>query len=133
MIARAGSGWQTVLADLSMILFMVTAAAEGEAPDPLQPVPVPAPALPALEEPVAIWSSATDAPALSRWLAEQGSDSRLRLTIVATPATRAAAFDLANSADRPARVIIEPAGAGPVAAFLTYDVHSKSSPQGETR
>ena len=27
MIARAGSGWQTVLADLSLILFMVTAAA----------------------------------------------------------------------------------------------------------
>lgn len=32
MIARAGSGWQTVLADLSLILFMVTAAAVQDAP-----------------------------------------------------------------------------------------------------
>ncbi len=31
VIARAGSGWQTVLADLSLILFMVMAAAVSDA------------------------------------------------------------------------------------------------------
>ena len=36
MIARVGSGWQTVLADLSIILFMIAASAvsqAGEEPD----------------------------------------------------------------------------------------------------
>lgn len=131
MIARPGSGWQTVLADLSMILFMVTAAAVGEAPE--QPPVAPLTALPALEEPVAVWSGGTGATALAEWLAEQGDDKRLRLTIVATRATGAAALDLANHAGRPARIIIEPAGNGPLAAFLTYDVHPQSLSRGETR
>ena len=32
MNARAGSGWQTVLADLSLILFIVMASAVNETP-----------------------------------------------------------------------------------------------------
>ena len=48
MIARLGSGWQTVLADLSLILFMITAAAVSQAPaQPAQLAP-PAAALDAL-------------------------------------------------------------------------------------
>lgn len=127
MIARAGSGWQTVLADLSLILFMVMAAAVDDAP--IRPVaavtpiasPPPAPlAPPALGEPVAVWRGST-ADELARWLAAQPADPRQRLTIVAPPGAAPAALDLARRAGRPARVLIEPEGQGAPYAALTYD------------
>lgn len=116
MIARMGSGWQTVLADLSLILFMVTASAVSEAPAaPMQSAPV----LPALGEPAAVWRQAPGAPPLASWLAAS-PDPRLRLTIIAAPAEAAAALRLAGAAGRPARVLIEPEAKG-IAATLTYD------------
>lgn len=82
MIARAGSGWQTVLADLSLILFMTTAAALSAAPEdagpPSRAAQPPSPA----SEPLAIYRPAPAAPPLSQWLAEQAPDPRQRLTIV---------------------------------------------------
>ena len=114
MIPRAGSGWQTVLADLSLILFMVTAAgisesgAEGSAP--------------ALAEPVAQWRGGTGAPDLAAWLAAQASDPRQQLTIVAPPAAAEAALALAKRSGRPARVLLDPRFAGPPLATLAYDV-----------
>ena len=123
MIARAGSGWQTVLADLSLILFMVTAGAAAQA----GPDAAPAPPLvdPALGEPVAVWREAGDP--LGTWLANQSNDPRQRLTIVVPYATDPAsaapkALALAQSAGRPARLLFEPGGAGDAYATLTYDV-----------
>ncbi len=122
MIARAGSGWQTVLADLSLILFMVTAAVVAEPGTTVAPSPPHAvPALPALGEPVAVWSSAPGAPALGDWLARTGQDPRLRLTIVAAPPDAQGALTLAAQAGRPARVLIEPEASGPPLVTLTYD------------
>ncbi len=124
MIARAGSGWQTVLADLSLILFMVTAAVVSEDPGTARPAPpaLPArPALPALGEPVAVWSAAAGRPGLAEWLAATAHDPRLRVTIVASPVEAEAALQLARSAGRPARVLIEPDAQGPPLATLTYD------------
>jgi hypothetical protein len=117
MIARAGSGWQTVLADLSLILFMVTASALSEAPvtTPSRPADV----LPALGEPVALWRQGPDVPALKDWLSAN-PDPRLRLTIMASPVEATTAVALANEAGRPARILIEPGGTGVIAA-LTYD------------
>ncbi|MFM5924014.1 MAG: hypothetical protein ACKOPG_07515 [Novosphingobium sp.] len=116
MIARMGSGWQTVLADLSLILFMVTASAVSQTPAvPGQARPV----LPALGEPAAVWRQAAGAPPLASWLAAS-PDPRLRLTIVAAPAEAAAALKLAGAAGRPARVLVEPEASG-IAATLTYD------------
>lgn len=128
MIVRAGSGWQTVLADLSLILFMVTAAALQQAQD--QParaaVPIPPVAPPALAEPVALWRAAHDGPGLRQWLASQPVDPRLRLTIVAHHAgdparAGAAALALAREAGRPARIVIEADGREGISAALTYD------------
>lgn len=119
MIARAGSGWQTVLADLSMILFMVTASAASEAP-PSPPPPPPAATLPALGDPVALWQKGEGGPSLKDWLVSAAPDPRLRLTIMAPPEQSATALALAASAGRPARVLIEP-GTGGVIAALTYD------------
>ena len=107
MIARMGSGWQTVLADLSLILFMVTATALSDSP---AKAPPPAPlALPALGEPVAVWRSEPGGPSLEDWLASQAADPRQRLTLVAAQLAR------------PARVLIEPGLSGPPYAALTFD------------
>jgi hypothetical protein len=119
MNARAGSGWQTVLADLSLILFMVTAAAVSQAPPeaavkPLSPVP-------ALGEPVAVWRGEPGAPPLAQWLALAGADPLLRLTIIAPAREAAAAQALAATAGRPARIVLEAEAGGPVLAALTYD------------
>lgn len=123
MIGRSVSSWQTVLADLSLILFMVTASALGDAPAP-KPLPPPAPpakpAVPALGEPVALWRDAAGAPALKDWLAQSANDPRLRLTILATPENAARALALAANASRPARIVLEPGRSG-VEAALVYD------------
>ena len=118
MIARTGSGWQTVLADLSLILFMITAAAASELPT-APPAP-PSPVLPALGEPVAVWRAGPGAPSLRDWLARSGLDPRLRLTIMAAPEQAQAALSLAALAGRPARILLEPQ-AGVPSAMLTYD------------
>lgn len=115
MIARAGSGWQTMLADLSLILFMITAAAASELPT-APPIPV----LPALGEPVAVWRAGPGAPSLRDWLASSGPDPRLRLTILAGPDQAQMALTMAAGAGRPARILLEPQ-AGVPSAMLTYD------------
>ena len=123
MNARMGSGWQTVLADLSMILFMVTAAAVSEAPA-ASPAPRPRPTpivLPALGQPVAVWRARPGGPSLAEWLAGQAADPRQRLTLVAAPADGPALLHEASRLPRPARVLIEPGLNGPPYAALTYD------------
>ena len=128
MIARMGSGWQTVLADLSLILFMITAAAVNDAKHSPPPVPVATSVTPALGEPVAVWGSAPGAPPLRDWLAHSAADARLRLTIVAPPAAAQEALSLAASSGRPARVLIEPGMQGAPLATLTYDQAGLAQP-----
>lgn len=118
-MVRAGSGWQTVLADLSLILFMTTAAAVSEAP--AEPPAAPQLRLPALGEPVAVWRSGPGGPSLNAWLAGEPADSRLRLTLVAAPSDGPAALAMAATATRPARVLIEPGLTSQPYATLTYD------------
>lgn len=122
MIARAGSGWQTVLADLSLILFMTTAAAVNDATGspPARPATQDA-SLPALAQPVAVWTAAAGGPDLRQWLAGAGNDPRLRLTILAPIAASGQALALAGAAGRPARVVLDPDRTGPVQAMLGYD------------
>lgn len=124
MIARAGTGWQYVMTDLSMILFMITAAAVSDAPPPppLAAVRPKAPiAPPALGEPIAVWRGGADGPGLAQWLAMQPADPRQRLTLVAPVAMASEALRLAANAGRPARVLLEPEGEGTPFATLTYD------------
>ncbi|MEQ1541736.1 MAG: hypothetical protein ABL926_05725 [Novosphingobium sp.] len=119
MKARAGTGWQYVMTDLSLILFMITAAALREAPaEAHRPSPL---AAPALGEPVAVWRGGADAPGLRQWLASQGADPRQRLTVIAPLRDAAAAVALAQGAGRPARVVLEPDASGAPYAALTYD------------
>lgn len=139
MIARPGqTGWQTILADLSLILFMITASAlsVAEAPHPASAAPkAAAPHLvtpSARAEPVGVWREGEGAPPLANWLAEQGSDPRLRLSIVvrylAGEGRRDAALDraaaLAAQAGRrgaSARLVVEPGAVAGTSATLGYD------------
>jgi len=128
VIARAGSGWQTVLADLSLILFMLSASALSQAGDGTAERPVSRAPSPRAE-PLAVWREAAGSPALGDWLAAQAPDPRAQLTILAPygpggqTAALAQATRLAADAARAgvtARVVVEP-GAGETTATLAYD------------
>jgi hypothetical protein len=142
VIARPiGSGWQTILADLSLILFMVTASALANAPDaPLGPdVPVshaappppPPPVAPSVRaEPVGVWRAGPDAPPLATWLNDVARDPRLRLTIAVHYAAggRAGALyqarvlsEAAGPRAADARIVVEPGQPAGASATVGYD------------
>lgn len=139
MSARASVGWQTSLADLSLILFMITAAAvsrqQAGAPaahahavrnrEAARAAPSPQ------AEPLAVYLDAPGAPPLADWLAQQTLDPRQQVTITARYGTErggqeraiAAAARLvreAGKAGREARVVIEP-GEGPARVVIAFD------------
>lgn len=126
MSRRSVLGWQTSLADLSLVLFLVVAAAAGRHGT------APAKAAPSIQsEPLAVYAATPDAPPLADWLAGQAVDPRQQLTITARygPEVEAQAKALAEAArlladakaqGRSARVVIEP-GAGPARVALAYD------------
>ena len=119
MIARVGSGWQTVLADLSLILFMVTASAVSQARDD--------PAAPsggfAMAEPVAVWRPSPTGPTLTQWLSAQQADPRMKLTLfVHAPAGgEGDALRLVGTAAPDARVVIDREPGPPLEAILAFD------------
>ncbi|MEE4451862.1 hypothetical protein [Novosphingobium resinovorum] len=119
-------GWQTSLADLSLILFMLAAAALHQRPPAKQPDR----ASPQ-SEPVAVYEAASGAPRLDDWLAQQAADPRQQLTIITRygprPGAREAALreaarllEEAGQAGRAARIVVEPGG-GPARVALAYD------------
>lgn len=123
---NGGYGWQTSLADLALILFMLSAAALHQRP----PAKGPERASPQ-SEPVAVYEAARDAPGLDEWLAQQAADPRQQLTITTRygrqPGAREAALREAarllaeaGQAGRAARIVVEP-GAGPARVALAYD------------
>ncbi|MCW1428827.1 hypothetical protein [Novosphingobium sp. JCM 18896] len=139
---RSGSGWQYLLADLSLILFMVTAAALASAEDaPAKPA---RPAVAARQEAasaknssplsqqgevLALYRAAPGAPPLGQWLRDQSADARQQLTIVAQyrPGEQARAMSQAavlaqdaGQAGLRARIVIEP-GQGGTTAALAFD------------
>jgi hypothetical protein len=125
MIARMGTGWQTLMADLSIILFMITAAALSQQGGEQKPAQMPS----QRSEPVAVYRAGHGAPPLGEWLAGQPRDPRQMLTIVSTysPGHEGPALDLASAMARDAataqqltRVVIEP-GEGEATATLAYD------------
>jgi hypothetical protein len=143
--APIAAGWQTILADLSLILFMVTAAALANAPDgpmaPMAPAPpksVPPPqvrprppvAASPRAEPVGVWSDGPGVPPLADWLAQQGRDPRLRVTILvrhgpgrgrAALAQAEALVDAAGPRGAAARIVIEQGPGDSASVLLAYD------------
>ncbi len=139
MIVRAGTGWQYALADLSLILFLVTASALAQAS---QSRPVVQPAAPPIaaaigSEPVAVWSASPQAPPLARWLGSVGADPRLEVQVVVRYASggRAAAIAQANEiavAGGPraaaARILVEPGPRSGASVSLVYASETQSAP-----
>lgn len=136
MTGQVSMNWATTLADLAIILFLITAAdlsnAEiaASAAEPTAAV--------ATAEPIALYRPDGSAPPLARWLATQPDDPRQQLTIVVRyrpgDADRMAAEGMrlvsqAEAAGRDPRLIAEPDERSEVAAVLAYD----SSPQAMAR
>jgi hypothetical protein len=141
MIVRTGTGWQTLMADLSIILFMVTAAALSQA-GPGKAQAGKAELAPSQRgEPIAIYRAGNGAPPLAQWLDTQARDERQMLTVVSTyrPGKQAAALARATAFAQdafargvPTRVVVEP-GSGDATATLAYDrsIQPISSTQGK--
>jgi hypothetical protein len=129
MTGQVSSSWATILADLAIILFMITAADLSNA-EIARSAAEPSPAAVTTAEPVALYRPGGSAPPLGRWLAEQPRDPRQQLTIVvryrAGEADTMAAEGLrlvsqAEAAGRDARLIAEPAERSDTAVVLAYD------------
>jgi hypothetical protein len=129
MIVRAGTGWQYLLADLSLILFMVTAAALAQTVDEPKTATISPQG-----EPLALYRVEAGAPPLGQWLHDQSADARQQLTIVAqyVPGKQAEALGRAETLAREAgeagteaRIVVEP-GQGGTVASLAYDVPEAS-------
>lgn len=142
MSVRSAVSWQTSLADLSLILFMITAAAVTHRP------PKPAPQGQDLRqnavasdrgEALAVHIATPGAPALARWLGQQPGDPRQQLTITVAyvPGREASALERAGQMLREAsmaagrfggvRIVVEP-GTGPPRAELAFDAPSPAMP-----
>ncbi|MET0193582.1 MAG: hypothetical protein ABW200_09470 [Hyphomicrobiaceae bacterium] len=131
MSVRVGTGWQTIIADLSMILFMLTASAVARQGPKAQAAPAsPAASSASIQPgarsaPVAVWIAGQGAPPLKEWLAQQPRDSRQQVTITASyaPGALDEALGQAQALAREAgdaRVVVEP-GAPGVRVEIGYD------------
>ena len=142
MSGRVAASWQTSLADLSLILFMVTAAAVSQSDGHAAPArstgktaAIERQKLAAsspIAEPLSVYIALPGSPPLAHWLAEQAPDPRQQLTITAqydagSAKTRESALSSAirlareaGDAGLSARIVIEP-GRNPTRAVLAFD------------
>ena len=133
MNVRAGTGWQYALADLSLILFLVTASALAQANSAPKAPPPPAPPAPIAaaftSEPVAVWSAGEGAPPLAQWLEEVAADPRLEVQVIVRFADKkrdaAVAHAVQLVADggpraSGARILVEPGDRAGASVSLTY-------------
>ncbi|MDD3800076.1 MAG: hypothetical protein PHE36_12965 [Novosphingobium sp.] len=152
MTGSGGQGWLTTLADLAIILFMVTATDLSNAGPPANDPPhmetgAEAAATIATAEPVAIFRPG-GAVSLDTWLADQAADGRQRLTILVRHSGKsmepAMAEGLklmrqAEQAGQSPRLIVEEGEHPDVTAVLAYDSDPRTvarnlrSPDQETR
>ena len=124
MTLRPGLFWQTILADLALILFIASASSL-DRPEPQEQSEAPHGT-----QTLAIWRESADAPDLPVWLAQQQAESRTRLVLTIGYAqdgreeawSRAAELAAkAGEAGRSARIVLEPGAPGIVRASLHYD------------
>lgn len=128
--AGAGTNWQLILADLALILFVVSLTALPQAQAGDTP-PAPPPRTAQVDAAQALFRPLPGAPAIGPWLQAQPRDLRATLTIFAThpaggeAAAWAAALALAGEATAaatvPVRIIIAPGPRADLYASLAYD------------
>lgn len=129
MMDSGSQGWAVTLADLSIILFMITAADLSNAELAKTGLESTS-ATVVTAEPVAMYRPSGAAPSFSTWLAQQPGDPRQQLTVIVRHDDRGAdaaiarGLDLmrqAEAAGRKARLIVEQSDHSDVAAILAYD------------
>lgn len=140
MMVRAGTGWQYALADLSLILFLVTASAFAQAssaPKAQAYAPPPPIAAAIASEPVAVWSAGEGAPPLAQWLAGVGADPRLEVQVVVRyadggrEAAMAQAMQIAAAGGtraKAARILVEPGNRSGASVSLAYASETLNGP-----
>ena len=90
IFSATNARWQTVIADLSLILFLVAASALDESPAPVAAATRAAEPLTSgatgetADISLTMWSPGPAAPPLAEWLAEQVPDESQRLAIIIT-------------------------------------------------
>ena len=130
MIGKSGMFWQTLLADLALILFIVSASTlDATEQERAPPAPLHQPGDPS--QALAIWRAGPQAPPLREWLRSVQADSRAAILIIAeydSPAGRdeawSSARELAQQAEaagRTARVTLQSGTGGNISASLLYD------------
>ena len=130
-MVRFGQSWQIMLADLSLILFIATAAAL-DAPEPERPIAAPTAMLASgiveETEPVAVFRADSGSD-FAAWLAGHGADPRERLTIQSryVPGNRDSAFAaaeayrlIAENAGYDSRLVIEPGASDETFAMFAF-------------
>ncbi|MEM1196902.1 MAG: hypothetical protein AAGH57_12420 [Pseudomonadota bacterium] len=138
-LSRSPASWQLILADLALILFLMTAAAltGGEKPDgaPVSDRAQPDPLPPGAVAPAqALYRAGPGLPTLAEWLLQQPRDPRAALTIVAQhPETETAGGRVNEEAERAwadARAMAATASAMGIRSRViirsgaSYDVHA---------
>lgn len=128
MIVRAASGWQTITADLALILFLATAQAAGHEPKPIEPPESRQAYGPPNTSALAVHRPKAGEP-VREWLAANVTDGRQLATISVdyTPGNRVEALtegarilEEAEAAGVPARLVMAPAGADAVLISIDY-------------
>lgn len=126
---KASQSWLMTLADLTIILFIITAADLSRADASVKATAQSAAAV-ATSEPVAIYRPGAHAGTLASWLADQPADPRQQLTILvrhkqgdqaAQMGRGMALLEDAQADGREARLVVEEGEHSEVAAFLAYD------------
>ena len=125
MIPRLAGGWQTTLADLALILFIVSVAGLNA------PATETSPPRPSEQgEASAIYRVSAESPPIGEWLAEQAPDERQHLTVIARykpgeadlAARQALSLvDQAGPAVQAARIILEQGEGNETLALLAFD------------
>lgn len=131
MILRPVHGWQLILADLSLILFLVTLTALVNSSSDVERSPVTRPTSdPHVAPAQALFRKFEGGPDLREWISEQAADPRATLTIIAqhSEADRESVWrdarGLAQSVKDtgvPVRVVITTGERSDVYASLAYD------------
>lgn len=124
--AGLSSGWQTLFADLSIILFMVTASAVKEAPAK--------PPLPPLEAslkddavPIAVWRDGAGAEPLPQWMAVQSADPRVSFSVIIRypkeqlQQATARALAIAGSGKAKVRIVLERGSASATMVVASFE------------
>lgn len=127
MIGRTSFAWQTTVADLALILFLVVSAAQADQGDKAARPPASAVLAPV---PSAAIFRVSEGTTLAQWLATQALDERQVATVIVSRSAAGASpvmqqglafLDEIEASGRSGRLLVERGSADDVTVVLAYD------------